>query len=87
MKGHKWLFWTSLGFTLGLSMAMFCFNKLAKRVPINYITLAVFTFFSSYMIAGISIFQDSENVIIAMALTLAVFFSLTVLTFFVPFLF
>jgi FtsH-binding integral membrane protein len=83
MKGHKWLFWTSLGVTLVFAVALFCLNKIAKRVPINYICLSIFTFFSSYLIAGISIFRDPNDVIIAMALTITVFFSLTMLAFFV----
>lgn len=83
MIEERWLFWTSVGLTIGFAMAFYCFNKLAKRVPINYICLTIFTVCSTYMIAAISSYQPAENVLIASALTFAMFIGLTVLTFFV----
>jgi FtsH-binding integral membrane protein len=86
MKTYRWIFWATLGVTLALCISLFCFNKLAKKVPLNYITLFVFTVMSSYLLAAICIFQDPQNVMIAAALTMAVFLSLTTLTFFVRYL-
>lgn len=83
MKTTRWLFWTSLGVTLSFCIALFCFNVVARKFPINYIVLSLFTLTSTYMLAAISAFQDPENVLIAAALTFAVFFGLTILTFFV----
>lgn len=85
MKAYRWIFWASLGITLGLCIALFCFNTLAKKVPINYITLFIFTVMSAYVLASICTFQDPINVMIAAALTMAVFISLTTLTFFVTY--
>lgn len=83
MRNNRWLFWTCVGLTIGLSIAMFCFNRIARKVPINYICLFLFTLFSTYMIASICSYQSAEVVLIASALTVTVFIGLTTLTFFV----
>lgn len=83
MNANRWLFWTSLGVTLALCIILFCFSKVARKVPINYISLFTFTVLTSYLLASICIFQEAENVMIAAALTFTVFVSLTILTFFV----
>lgn len=54
MRNNRWLFWMFVGLSLGLSIALCCLNKLARIVPINYICLALFTLFSTYMVASIS---------------------------------
>ena len=86
MSSHSWLFWTCLGITLTLCIVLFCFSKVARKVPLNYISLFVFTILTSYLLASICIFQSPDNVMIAAALTLTVFVSLTVLTLFVKIL-
>lgn len=78
-----WLFWTSIGVTIVLAFMLFCFSSIAKKVPLNYILLFVFTFFNSYFMAGICTFADPKNVIIAAALTFTVFIAITSLSFFV----
>lgn len=83
MQETRWLFWTSLGITLALAFALFCFSAVARKVPVNYILLFVFTFFNSYFMAGICIYASPENVIIAGALTFTIFFAITSLAFFV----
>lgn len=85
MKSTKWLFWTVLAATVVLIFSLFCFTQLAKRYPLNYLTLLMFTLGTSYLLAGICIFQSPTNVVIAAAMTLTVFFSLSVFTFFVSF--
>lgn len=83
MNANKWLFWTSLGISLFVCISLFCFSKIARKFPLNYIALGIFTVFSAYLIASICIFQEPQNVMIAACLTLTVFISLTILTFFV----
>lgn len=56
MKATKWLYWTVLALTLTLNFSLFCFTYIAKRYPINYIALLIFTIGSSYILAGICIF-------------------------------
>lgn len=82
MVENKWLFWTCLGVTGFLSISLFCFNKIARRVPINYICLLIFTLCTSYLLASVCIFQSAENILIAATLTMTVFVALTVFTFF-----
>lgn len=83
MRDNRWLFWTTMAISLVLCIALFCFSKIARKFPINYIALFIFTVCSSYLISSICIFQQPQNVMIAALLCLTVFFSLTVLTFFV----
>ena len=85
MAKNKWIFWVSIVLTLILSISLFCANILARRFPINFILLTIFTLSTTYMIASICIFQDPETVLIAAALTLSVFTALTLFTFFVCF--
>ena len=83
MKKTKWLFWTSFGLTVAIAFTLFCFHKVAKRVPINYILLFVFGLSSSYMVASITTYQPTINVIIAASLTWSLFLGLTAFAFFV----
>lgn len=83
MSDNRWLFWACLGCFFALSITIFCFSKLLKHVPFNYIALALFTLFSTYMVASICIFQDPENVLIAAALTFTIFIGLTMYSLFV----
>ena len=83
MKTHRWLFWTIFGIFIALSVSIFCMNKMMKRVPINYIVLCLFTLLSTYMTASICSYQDPEVILIAAALTLAIFIGLTSFSLFV----
>jgi len=83
MTNTKWLYWTFLAVTVTLCLTLFCFNQVARRYPINYIALTIFTIGSSYILAGICMFQKPENVLIAAAMTLTVFLALTLFAFFV----
>jgi len=83
MRSHRWLFWTSFALMIVLSIAISCFNKIARAVPINYICLLLFTIFTSYFIGSICAYIDAEIVLLAAILTMTVFFALTFLTFFV----
>jgi len=56
MRGNRWLFWTCLALTLALSVGLFCFNKIARNFPINYISLLFFTFFLTYVLGSICIY-------------------------------
>lgn len=83
MFTSRWLFWTSLGLTFFFGGLLTCFNNWTRRVPLNYIALMCFTICTSYTIGGITMYSNSENVLIATALTFTVFMGLTLFTFFV----
>ncbi len=80
MISHKWLFWTVFGCFMILAIAIFCFSKILKRVPVNYFVLFLFTVLSTYMVSSISSYQDPEVILIAAALTLGIFIALTTLS-------
>ena len=80
MRTYNWIFWAVLGVTCILCFSLFCFTFLARIVPLNYIALLIFTMGTSYVIAGICIYQAPETVLIAGALTFSIFFGLTVFT-------
>eukprot|EP00347_Sterkiella_histriomuscorum_P008860 403343467 len=83
MRRERGLYWACVAITIALALGIFCLNKVARKVPINYICLGLYTLFNTYTIAAISSWQDPELVLIATALTFGIFFGLTVLTFFV----
>ncbi len=83
----RWLLWTSIAFTGVIGIAMGCFSYFTKKVPWNYIGLICFTSFTSYAIANICTYVDTDTVIIAMGFSISVFLGLTVLSFFVRFCF
>ncbi len=83
----RWLLWTSIAFIGVIGIAMGCFSYFTKKVPWNYIGLFSFTSFTSYAIANICTYVDTDTVIIAMGFSISVFLGLTVLSFFVRFCF
>lgn len=80
---NRWLFWLSFVVTIVLTFTLICFSKVAKTIPINYILLFAYTIFETYLVAAISIYTPPENVLIAAALTFAVFVGLTCFALFV----
>ena len=56
MLNTKWLYWTCVAVTLTLCLTLFCFNQVARKYPLNYISLLIFTIGSSYILGGICIF-------------------------------
>lgn len=60
--------------------SLICCQKMARRVPINYILLFAFTLVWSYMVAGFVQFFDPIMVLAAAALTCAMFVGLTLFT-------
>lgn len=81
MKAHRWLYWLSFGMTVTIACFLFCFNTLVRKVPWNLILVVVFTIFVSYLLASICIFQPIDSILIAAALTFAMFSGLTLFAF------
>lgn len=72
------LLWVCLGLSLVIGIILVCFKSIARRVPINYILLGVWTFCESFMVATISAFYPPEIVFTAAAMTAAVTIGLTI---------
>jgi protein lifeguard len=76
-RQNVWLFYVCVVFTLVISIALACFSKLARKSPINYILLGIFTFCQAYMVGFICSFYKSDTVVLAAILTLGIVSGLT----------
>lgn len=74
---NLWLYYISLVIVIAVTVGMMCFYKKARAFPLNYILLAVYTVFHSYLIAAITMQYKQNTVVGAMVLTLGMFISLT----------
>ncbi len=72
------IFYTCIGVSLICAITLICCKDVARRVPTNYIILAIWTFCESWMVATCASTYDPTSVFIAAALTAAVTCALTV---------
>ena len=77
-KENIWLFWTCLAISLVTAITLICFKSIARKVPVNYAILFIWTFCESYMVATCCSFYEPSVVITAASLTAAVTIALTV---------
>lgn len=73
---YELLFLSVTGFLVTL-YALACYQELARRVPLNYYLLAVFTICFSYVASFTTVFYDPQTVMIAGATTAAMVGGLT----------
>ncbi len=57
--------------------ALGCYVKVARKVPLNFILLAIFTIAESYVVSFIASIYDTQTVLIAGGLTAAIVIALT----------
>jgi len=57
--------------------AVFCYPKVARQVPTNYILLSLFTVTEAYMVSFICMLSDHETVLMAAIMTAAMTLALT----------
>ena len=65
---------------IGIEITLICGRSIARKVPINFILLAIFTFAESYMVSYISSYyaaDNSDTVIMAGAGTVLITFACT----------
>jgi FtsH-binding integral membrane protein len=72
------IFYTCIGISIIILIALMCFKKIARKSPINYLLSIAFTFCQSWMLATCSATYDKNTVLIAIVLTAAVTISLTI---------
>ena len=70
--------WTSLIFLFVILLSLLCNPTLAKKKPVNYILLSLFTLFMSYLVAISASTYDTESVIYAFGITFFITVILTV---------
>lgn len=78
IKNTKGLVIASCVICVVLVFAIMLNKKLAKRVPFNYISIFLFSFFESYIVAFICAFYSPGTVLCAVLITMAVALSLTI---------
>jgi len=65
----KWLLWPCSAITLVCMISLYCFPKIARSVPTNYILLGVFCLCQSWSVACLTVEFKPESVLIAAAIT------------------
>ena len=82
MKEHSYLHYVALVTGIILMLVIMCFKKIARKVPINYILLFVFTAVWSYMVAGFTMYFPAEIVLCAAVTTFMMTVGLTLVALF-----
>ena len=75
---NTWIFFASMMGTFLLVFGLLFFPNIARRVPYNYIYLALFTLLESVMVGFCSSIYDIQSVLIAAGATAGIFLVLTV---------
>lgn len=80
-KGNIAIFWVCLALSIFIICPLICCRSIARKSPLNYIFLSVWTFCEAYMIATLCSFYSPRIVITAASLTAGVVFALTLYAF------
>jgi len=85
---HYWLTIVAFVVVLVIEIAIICFKKVARTVPLNYICLFLFTLGMAYLVSSICSFiknndpDGAKTVLIAATMTLGVVVALTIYAFY-----
>lgn len=79
---HVWVYYTCIPITIIVGYTLCCCGSIAKKVPINYILLFLYTFALSYLVAYMTSRYNPITLIMATSLTCAVVVGLTVYAFY-----
>lgn len=80
-RTNSFLFITSAIFSLVIAISLICFSDIARKVPLNYILLTLWTLCEGYLVGCVSAYFTTESVLLAAALTITVTLALTVYAF------
>ena len=69
--------WVCFAISIIVEISIVCFNKIARKVPYNYILLTIFTLTFSYTIGCITAFYPPKIVLTAVILTTCATLGLT----------
>ena len=73
----KTLLYVSIALMFSLLIALMCNQDIARKKPVNYIILSIFTLSISYLVGYNTIFYDTISVIIAFGTTCSITIVLT----------
>jgi len=81
VRYNRWPYYTSMALMLVCLISMACCESVRRKTPTNFIFLTVFTMCEGVMLGTVSTFYDVDAVIIAVGITAAVTFALTIFAF------
>lgn len=76
-----WMFFPVIILLFTVEFAMICSRKLARKVPVNYLLLFLFTACETYFVVNICVYYPMADVIAAAGVTAAMVIGLTVYAF------
>lgn len=74
---HTALMWLCVIGSIIICIALVCFRDLARKVPLNYFLLLIFTVLEAYLVSTICVTTKPRIVLMAAAMTCGITFSLT----------
>ncbi|EDW64379.2 uncharacterized protein Dvir_GJ22864, isoform A [Drosophila virilis] len=81
---NSYIKWIALAGTLLTSLILICCNSVARKVPINYILLFLFTGFMALGVSCMSIYYTTRLILYAIGITLAICIALSLFAIFAP---
>jgi len=78
---NKALFYLAVGVAVIISLTLFCFIQTARKVPLNYLLLLLFTLAKAYIVSFLCITTSTKVVFMALAMTCALVVGLTLYAF------
>lgn len=78
---HRELFWIALVVVIVTMIAMACCESVRRNAPMNFIFLGLFTLAQSFLLGVMSASYDPDLVLMAVGITAAVTFGLTLFAF------
>ena len=81
VKEYYWLYYVAMGVTVVLMLVLVCCEGPRRTFPANIILLGLFTMCQGFMLGTISTYYSVDAILIAVGITSAVAFCLTVFAF------
>jgi len=81
VQQNDWVLFACIGVTMFCILTMACFKDVRRTSPGNFICLGIFTICESCMLGTVSTYYDVDAVILAVGITVAVTFGLTIFSF------
>jgi len=78
VRNNSWLLGLSAVVTLSTICAMSCCHNLARKFPVNYIFVMLFTFFEGVLIGFVSAEYTAQSVVLAASVTVLIFACMTI---------
>jgi FtsH-binding integral membrane protein len=78
LKDYPFVIIIAAVLSIVISYALICYKTIARKVPQNYLLLALFTICEAYLISSITLQAEPELVLIAAVLTAGIVVSLTI---------